>query len=629
MNPQIGFLLDKTLEALRALNLETAELYLKQAHKLQPKNPHTLRLFGVLFAQRENYLEAKDYFILSIKELPKNGVTHSNLGNVLQKLDQYEEAIKSYDLAIKIIPNDFEVWSNKGNALYELKRYEDAITHHDKSISLNPNYAEAWSNKGNALFELKHYEGAVEYYKKAISLKPKIKWSLGSLIHAKMIIADWTCFDEILEKFTEWAGASFQLTDPFRIVSLFDSPALHQVYAQAYVKSLYPQSAIQDPFQRGLEKNRIKIGYYSADFHDHPVSHLILGLLELHNRQDYEIYAFSIGPESTDAMRGKIKSSVDHFIDVSNRNSKEIAVLSRELEIDIAVDLGGYTKGARTDIFVVHRAAPLQVNFLGYPGTMGTDCYDYIVADQTVIPESHQQFFNEKIIYLPYSYLVDDSRRLPADIKIHRSQFGLPDEKIVFCCFNNSYKFNPEYTKSLVKILMSVPESVLWLSESNSIFRLNISNELEGQGINPNRIIFAKRLDSMSEHLARYALADLFLDTSPYNAHSTALDALKSGLPLLTLMGNSFPSRVSASLLNALQLPELVTYSRAEFEERAINLASKPSLLRGIKNKILENSRNSALFDTARYTSDLESAYRQIFDAYHLGLPAKNITIVE
>jgi predicted O-linked N-acetylglucosamine transferase (SPINDLY family) len=551
------------------------------------------------------------------------------LGNVLQKLDQYEEAIKSYDLAIKLIPNDFEAWSNKGNALYELKRYEDAITHHDRSISLNPNYAEAWSNKGNALYELKHYEGAIEHYKKAISLKSNIKWSLGSLIHAKMIIADWVGFDEILEKFTDWTGKSFQLTDPFRIVSLFDSPALHQAYAQAYAKSLYPQSVIQDPFQRGLNKNRIKIGYYSADFHDHPVSHLILGLLELHNRQEYEIYAFSFGSESADAMREKIKSSVDHFIDVSNKSSKEIAVLSRELEIDIAVDLGGYTKGARTDIFVVHGAAPLQVNFLGYPGTMGSDCYDYIVADPTVIPRGNEQFFNEKIIYLPHTYLVDDSRRIPADIELHRSQFGLPDEKIVFCCFNNSYKFNPEYTKSLVKILMNVPESVLWLSESNSIFRINITNELEGQGINPNRIIFAKRLDSMAEHLARYALADLFLDTSPYNAHSTALDVLKSGLPLLTLMGDSFPSRVSASLLNVLQLPELVTYSRAEFEERAINLASEPGLLKEIKNKLVDSRYNSALFDTARYAKNLESAYRQIFDNYRLGLPAKNITIAE
>jgi predicted O-linked N-acetylglucosamine transferase (SPINDLY family) len=663
MNLQVGSLLDKALEALRAANPDAAEVFLKQALKIQPKNPHVLRLFGVLLSQRENYLEAKKYFMLSIKSLPKNGLAHSNLGNVQQKLNKFEESIKSYDIAIRLIPDDYEVWSNKGNALFALKQYEDAIAHHNKSISLNPNYAQGWSNKGNALFALKQYEDAIAHHNKSISLNPNYaqawwnkgnvllelrlyedaimhyeqaikinpnsRWALGRLAHAKMIIADWNGLERIVEWLGDKHNAGNQASDPFRIMSLLDSPELHQIYAQNYISRPSQNKGPQEQFSRKAQKDKIKIGYFSADFRNHPVAYLLAEMLELHNREEFEIYAFAIGPSSLDPIRKRIKSGVDYFLDIENKTSKEIALLSRELKIDIAVDLGGHTMNDNTEIFTRFRAAPIQVNFLGYPGTMGSDYYEYIIADSIVIPQNNQQYFNEKIIYLPNSFLVDDSKRVPSDIAFKRGEFGLPEEKFIFCCFNNSYKFNREFVTSLARIMKEVDESIFWVSENNELFRVNFLDELQKQGICADRIFFAKRIDSMGEHLSRLALADLFLDTNPYGAHTTAIDALKSGLPVLTIMGEAFPSRVAASLLNTLKLPELITYSREEFEALAIKLAVDTGALEKIKAKLRNQYLTSPLFDTSRYTKNLETAYHKIYMAYSSGLKPSNVYIEE
>jgi protein O-GlcNAc transferase len=664
MNLQVDFLLNKAMESLASFNLDTGELYLKQALKMQPNNPHTLRLFGVLLAQRENYEDALYYLSLSINFLPKNGVTHSNLGNVLIKMNRLEESVKSYDAALKLLPKDPEVWSNKGNALFELRRYEEAIAHHDKSISISPDYAAAWSNKGNvlfelrryeeaiahyerainlmpdyaefwanigsALFELRRYEEAITYYQRAINVKPDINWFYGKLIHTKLIIADWQNYDEFLLNLRDKVKAGQRVSEPFDTLSTLDSVELHQKSAQIYIQSRYAYSnKLVTPISRKLYTNKIRVGYYSSDFNDHPVAYLLVELFELHNKQEFELFAFALDSDGATSRRGRIKDSVTHFIEAGSMSNQEIASLSAELEIDIAVDLGGHTKNSQAGIFIRYRAAPIQINFLGYPGTLGSDCYDYIVADKVVIPENNQQFFDEKIIYLPNSYLVDDSKRLLDDVKFTRSMFGLPEEKFIFCCFNNSYKFNPDFVKSLARIMKEVGESVFWLSENNELFRANFSKELQSQGINEDRIIFAKRVDSMGEHLARIALADLFLDTSPYNAHTTALDALKAGLPVLTLIGESFPSRVAASLLNTLKLPELITCSRMEFENQAIKLANDRVALQEIKMKLVKNSLSGPLFDTPRYTKNLESAYRQICMNYDSGLPADHIYVSE
>jgi predicted O-linked N-acetylglucosamine transferase (SPINDLY family) len=304
----------------------------------------------------------------------------------------------------------------------------------------------------------------------------------------------------------------------------------------------------------------------------------------------------------------------------------DIAQLARELEIDIAIDLAGPTQYSRTGIFS-YRAAPIQVNWLGYAGTIGVEYIDYIVADKIIIPEPHQQFYAEKVVYLPNTYMVDDSKRIPSTRVFRREEFGLPQNAFVFCCFNNDYKFNPQVLDSWSRILLAAKNSVIWISENNKYFKANLVTEFQSRGIDSDRIIFAQRVEMMADHLSRYALADLFLDTHPYNAHTTALDSLKAGVPVLTLMGQSFPSRVAASLLNAIGLPELITNTQEEYEALAIELAMNPQKLTDIKLKLVRNRLTAPLFDTPLFTKNLESAYLKMVERYRADLDADHLLV--
>lgn len=325
-------------------------------------------------------------------------------------------------------------------------------------------------------------------------------------------------------------------------------------------------------------------------------------------------------------MLNRIRGAFDHFIDVQDKTDQEIASLARELGIEIAVDLGGHTTNARTSVFA-YRAAPIQINYLGYAGTMGTAFHDYIIADKTVLPESHLPFYTEKVAYLPNSYMVDDSKRVASSTEITRRELGLPDHAFVFCCFNNDFKLNEQVIHSWSNILLNTPNSVLWLSENNAFFKTNLHSQLQGRGIDPARLIFAKRVEAMPDHLARLQLADLFLDTYPYNAHASAVDSLKAGIPVLTLLGNSFAARVAASLLKAIALPELITHSQAEYESLAIDLATHPEKIDDLKKRLLIHSRTQPLFDTALYTKHIEAAFKQMYARYQAKLAPENIDI--
>jgi predicted O-linked N-acetylglucosamine transferase (SPINDLY family) len=325
-------------------------------------------------------------------------------------------------------------------------------------------------------------------------------------------------------------------------------------------------------------------------------------------------------------MRLRLKQAFNQFIDVSNMPEMEIAKLSRELKIDIAVDLGGHTLDSRTAIFS-YRAAPIQVNWLGYPGTLGADYFDYIVADKTLIPESHQTFYSEKVAYLPYTYMVDDSKRVASSRVFTREECGLPENTFIFCCFNNSYKFNPQILDSWSRILKQVENSILWIPENSSIFKANIIIEFKNRGVDSRRVIFTQRLESMADHLARFTLADLFLDTHPYNAHTTAVDSLKAGVPVLTLIGQSFASRVAASLLNAIGLPELIASTQEEYEALAIELALNSKKLADIKLKLAKNRLSTPLFNTPLFTKNLEAAYVRMYERYQNGLEPSHFSV--
>ncbi|BEI41958.1 MULTISPECIES: O-linked N-acetylglucosamine transferase family protein [unclassified Polynucleobacter] len=764
MNPQVHFLLNKALESLGNSNLDSAELYLKQASKLQAHNPHVLGLLGIVYAQRGNYPDALKFLNDSLRILPKNPLTLSSLGNTYLGLKDYENALDAYKRAIKFEPNFFEAWSNAGNALQELKRFEEAITHYDKALSLKPDYAEAWSNKGNALQELKRFEEAITHYDKALSLKPDyaeawsnkgnalqelkrfeeaithydkalnlkpdyakgyankgnvlnelkrfdeaiahyhqalklspnyaevyscigntllelnqiddaiahhnksldlnphnaaawlnkgvalnelkryreaidcyskalnlrpdIYWVYGYLIHAKMKIGNWFDYSDSLKYIAQKIISDEKVISPFVLLSLSDDPQLHKQTSKIFSEHKFPENFSLGAISHHNKKNeKIRIAYFSPDFRGHPVSYLTAELFEKHNRNRFEVFAFSLQKAPPDdPMRARLKRAFDEFIEVDDLSDRETALLARNLGVDIAIDLAGFTQHSRTGIFSF-RAAPIQVNWLGYPGSSGSNFIDYIIADQTVIPRSHERFYSEKVAYLPNSYMVDDSNRIPSGKIFSKEECGLPQDNFIFCCFNNDFKFNPYVLDRWSRILLAAKNSVLWISENNNEFNMNIKSEFEKRKINPSRIIFASRLDSMGDYLARYALADLFLDTHPYGAHTTAVDSLKSGVPVLTLIGQSFASRVAASLLNAIGLPELITHSSEEYEMMAIDLATTPRKLETIKLKLATNLQNTPLFKTSVFTKNLESIYLKMYERYQLNLQPDHIFI--
>jgi protein O-GlcNAc transferase len=612
MNPQIGFLLNKSLESLRNSNLESAELYLKQAIRFQPSNPHVLRLLGVIYAQRKQYSEALKYLNDSLKSLPKNSLALSNLGNIFLELKDYNNALDAYGKAIKIDPRYAEAWSNKGNTLNELKRYEEAIAHYDKALSLKPDYAEAWSNKGNTLNELKRYEEAIAHYDKALSLKADIDWVSGDLLHAKMKICSWSGLAESLENISKKVVANEKVAQPFLLLALNDDTLLHKKSSEIYAQHKRPVN------------KKIRIGYFSADFRNHPVSMLTVELFELYDKNRFDIIAFSFGADDKSPMRLRLSQAFTQFIDVSGMSDLDIAKLSRELYIDIAVDLGGYTAHNRTGAFA-YQAAPVQVSYLGYLGTMGAEYIDYLFADKNIISEGLQKNYTEQIAYLP-SYQVNDRKRIVSDRQFTRQELGLPENGFVFCCFNNNYKILPGVFAIWMRILKAIEGSVLFLYAENKWTEENLKKEAEVNGINSGRLVFGKSIPT-DEYLARYRVCDLFLDTLPYNAGTTASDALWVGLPVLTLMGRSFASRVAASLLNAIGLPELITNTQEEYEALAVELAMNPKKLANIKLKLANNRLTTPLFDTPLFTKNLESAYIKMYERYQADLQPDFISI--
>jgi len=409
------------------------------------------------------------------------------------------------------------------------------------------------------------------------------------------------------------------------VLGLIDDPGHQLLASQIYTKARYSSSPVLGDFAVRSADSRIRIGYYSADFRNHVVAELIVELLELHDRDLFEVYCFSFGVPSNDGMRQRIVNACDHFIDIQMKSDMDIVQMSRQIGIDIAIDLGGYTQDSRTRIFEM-RCAPIQVNYLGYPGTMGADFMDYIVADKTMIPAENQKYFTEKIVYLPHCFQSNDSKRAISEKHFERVEFGLPENAFVFCCFNNNYKILPETFDSWMRILNAVAGSVLWLYVEQATAIENLRHQAQHRGVNPDRLIFARKMNP-DEHLARHQLADLFLDTQPFNAGATASTALWAGLPILTLMGNSFTSRYAASLLNAMDLPELITVTQQDYESSAMELATHPLKLAQIKEKLLRNRRESPLFNGALFARHMGAAYLEMHKRHVSGEAPTHIFI--
>jgi predicted O-linked N-acetylglucosamine transferase (SPINDLY family) len=441
-----------------------------------------------------------------------------------------------------------------------------------------------------------------------------------------MHLCIWDDLPNDLNELTIKINNNEKVIEPFSILALIDDPEVQRKTAEIYVNKKYPKNHALPRIGQYPKHKKIRIGYFSADFADHPVSALTAELYETHDRKQFEIHAFSYGLDTNDKMNLRIKAGVDHFHEVRKMSHKDVAILARSLEIDIAVDLGGYTQDARTGIFALS-AAPIQVNYLGYSGTMGADYMDYLIADHTLISKDKQVYYSENITYLPYSFMVNDTKNKVSKRVFTRAEVGLPINGFVFCCFNNHFKITPSTFIRWMRILSKVDGSVLWLPEGNSTANNNLKKEAKKNSVDENRIIFASRLILSEDHLNRIQLADLFLDTTPYNAHATTSDALQVGLPVLTCIGNSFASRVAASLINSVNLPELITNTQEQYESLAIELATHPEKLKTIKEKLNNNLPKSPLYDTLLYTQHLESAYSMMHDRYQRGLDADHIYV--
>lgn len=596
----------------------------EKALRINSELPQALGNQGAIYAELHRNEEALACFDKVLTINPSIPAAWSNKANALCRLRRHDEALAIYDRAIQLDPHNADTWARKGDALCSLKRHKEALTQFDHAIQLNPKHADAWHYKGNALNELKRPQEALTHYDQAIRLKPDHDYLHGDRLTTQMAICDWsdiqTQFNEIANRLKNDQPAA----TPFDVLGMLDSPASQRKAADLYAQH-FPVNHSLGEIPVRVAKDKIRIGYFSKDFQNHATAFLTAELYELHDRNKFEVIALSFGPPSNDHMRTRLLLAFDQFIDVRNKTNSEIAQLARELELDIAVDVQGYQTEHRTGIFA-HRAAPIQVNYLAYPGTMGAPYMDYLIADQTLIPTESRQYYSEKIIYLPDSYQVNDRQRGISDKTFTREELGLPQTGFVFCCFNNNYKILPATFDSWMRILNQVEGSVLWLLEGNHLAAQNLRHEAIRRGVAADRLIFAKQMD-LPEHLARHRAADLFLDTLPYNAHTTASDALWAGLPVLTCQGESFTSRVAASLLNAIQLPELITRTQADFEQFAIDFATQPAKQDALRQKLANNLLTAPLFDTPRYVTHLEAAYTEMVRRYQADLLPDHIEV--
>ncbi len=545
-------------------------------------------------------------------------------GVALKALRRLPEAIEIYRRAIEVAPRAANAHLNLGNALALLNRHEEALACYERVLALDPNSAEALNYEGNSLNALNRQTEAVGRFEKAVALDPGITEALSSLVYTKQRRWDWAGLPEQRQFLLERVRARQYVANPFALLGICDDPELHQIAARAYTIETLPRApAVKPPPATPREK--LRIGYFSADLHNHATMHLLAGVLECHDRDAFEIHAFSYGPEIDDTMRARARATVDHFHECARLSDGAIIATARKAGIDIAVDLKGYTQDARLAPFAA-RLAPVQVSYLGYPGTVGADFLDYILADATVLPMDQQRFFDEKIIHLPDSYQANDDRRVIAPDTPSRAEAGLPADGFVYCCFNNAYKITPEIFASWMRILAAVPGSVLWLlaNDADSIARLR--GAAEAQGVDPARLVFGASLPS-ARHLARHRIADLFLDTLPYNAHTTASDALWAGLPVLTQMGQAFAGRVAASLLNAVGLAEMITRDTAEYEALAIAIGRDANRAAALKAKLAAALPTAPLFDTPRFTRHLEGAYRMMWQRHAAGLPPEGFAV--
>ena len=618
-------LFQRGIEHLQKEEWAEAEVWLRNSLKLVPDRPSTLNNLSAALLRLKKFDEAQAFLDSALSFDPNMASAWANRATLLAQLRRYEEALQSCDRAIQLKPDYAEAYLCRGTILKALVQHQPALESFERAIQLRPDFAEAYTNRGNLLGDLGRPEEALASYEHALGLGPHLEYLYGRCIYTRMILCDWEERERLVSKLFAGIRRNEKLIPCFPVLALTDSLNLQRQAAEIWASDKHPASHALPGIPGRARREKLKIGYYSGDFRNHAVAFLSAELFELHDRNRFELFAFSLGPDRNDEMRKRLSAAFDQFIDVGRKSDRDVALLSRDLEIDIAIDLGGFTQNSRPDVFS-HRAAPMQVSYLGYVGTMAADWMDYLIADRTVIPEVSRHHYSEKIACLPNSFQVNDRKRAIASKTFSRAELGLPAKGFVFCCFSNSYKITPATFDCWMRMLKRVEGSVLWLLEDNRTAAENLRREAAKRSVDPNRLVFARRMP-VDEHLARHRAADLFVDSSPCGSGITASDALWTGLPLLTCPGEAFASRMAASLLTAIGLPELITKTQDEYEFLAVELATRPERLNEIKRKLDQNRLTAPLFDTPLFTRHLEKAYRQMYERYQAGLPPDHIYV--
>ena len=539
-------------------------------------------------------------------------------GAVQQRLGLRDAAIASYDRALELKPDYVEALINSGTLLRETLNHHAAIDRFNRALALKPDHLNAMSNLAIMLTEFKRPLEAVAMFERLLELKPDFEYGVGSICYERMHACDWSHFDSDVAKILDGIAAGKPIAKSLGVMSITDDAAVHHKCAETFVEHRYRVRSAPLWTGQRYRHDRIRIAYVSPDLREHPVGHLMAGIFERHDKKRFETIAISIGANDNSRLRQRMVDTFDHFIDARMMESRKIAELMREMEVDIAIDLAGFTADSRSEVFGM-RPAPVQVNYLGYPGTMGTQYMDYIVADRHVIPPEHVQHYNEKVVYLPDAYLPAASGLKISERTPTRAECGLPEEGVVFCSFNHDYKIAPHVFSVWMNLLRQVPGSVLWLMSRSPLSQENLRKEAAARGVDPDRLVFAQRVPMVEDHLARYRQADLFLDTHPYNAHTTCADALMAGLPVVTCMGGAFPSRVAGSLLHAAGIPELVTHSLADYEALALQLARDPARLAALKAQLIASQPTNALCDADSFCRNLEAIYTSMWRQAQLG----------
>ena len=637
---------------------EAAQLY-EAVLKVRPQHFDALHLLGILRTQQGKLEVAVELIARALERQPQSAEAHSNLGIALARLGCHEAALASYDRALALKPQHVDTLINRGNALQALnrsdeamasydralavrpdhvgalinratvfqglKRYDEAIASYDRALAIDPGYAHTLFNRGNALQSLNHHDEAIASYDRALTIDPEFRYTLGAAAYSRAYVCDWQDHGRRGRRLADAVRSGKPVIDPFAYLAFSESPPDQRICADVYVRDKYPP--LSAPLWSGERygHGRVRVAYLSADFHEHATGYLMAELFERHDRSRFEIIGVSFGPDQHSAMRTRLIAAFERFIDVRAKSDEEVARRLREAEVDIAVDLKGFTRDCRPGI-LAHRPAPIQVNYLGYPGTMGAEYIDYILADEFVIPREQQVHYSEKVVCLPDSYQVNDTRRRIAERTPTRAEAGLPERGFVFCCFNNSYKLTPTFFDIWMRLLQRVERSVLWLLQGGGATERNLRREAQARGVDAGRLVFAPRL-KLEEHLARHRLADLFLDTLPYNAHTTASDALWAGLPVVTCAGTTFAGRVAGSLLRAVGLPELVTHTLADYEALALRLATDGERFAKVKAKLARNRLTAPLFDTERFRRHIEAAYTAMWEIHRRGEAPRPFTV--